>query len=115
MFFLNPPKALFGSPKAIESEEYHDIKRAAQGELQRLGITKLPSSSTWPKDLTPTEKEILQAMREMHATPGEPKRGRPIADKAGYTYDATRRHLASLKKRGVIMHDVQRGYFLRDV
>lgn len=83
----------------LEETFFLDNKLTQDNSMQQLrsapNRTLLPN----PVTLTDTERDILEAIGST------PKRSHQIADDAGYSKDAVRRHLSSMKKRGFILND----------
>lgn len=116
MFFLNPPRALFGSAESLDSLEYTQIMTRAMNELRvlqpdqlndqnavRSGVANQQSDPR--NELSETQQDILDAVDSV------PRQGKEIAARTDYTYDSVRKHLPGLIKLGLIKKHVNSGYY----
>ena len=70
--------------------------------IAKLGVPAI-DHRVETSDLTASESDILESIGD------DVLRGQQIADKAGYSYDAARRHLSAMVKRGYLI-STRKGY-----
>ncbi len=102
MFLLNPADEAFGEVGFLDSPQYQEIKAKAQRILKY--IVDPPLELT----LTETEQDLVRVTNEI------PQTAQQLADKALCSYEAARKYLPGLCRRGFIIKAPKNGYYRLD-
>lgn len=102
LYSLNPSDMAYGEPGYLESAEYKSIKAKALRLLKHILEPHLEHV------LTETELDLFNAITKF------PQTTQQIAIKAGRSWEAARKYLPGLCRRGFIIKAVKNGYYRID-